>query len=175
MAGPCNQGCFGCHLRAGGAAVVRARVRDFFAEWCGPCKAMAPALEQVASEMQGKLKVVKLDVDQNPTVTQQYRIQAMPTLMIFKNGQVAAQRVGALVQKKQLEDWIKGAIDLLGVAGEGDLRVSAGRAVAMPRAGCGDGDGPPLGDHVGPHDPDRVSKPRAGRRGPIPGNSAKRS
>jgi thioredoxin 1 len=83
---------------------------DFFAEWCGPCKAMAPALEQVASDMQGKLKVVKLDVDQNPTVTQQYRIQAMPTLMIFKNGQVAAQRVGALVQKKQLEDWIKGAI-----------------------------------------------------------------
>jgi thioredoxin 1 len=83
---------------------------DFFAEWCGPCKAMAPALEQVATEMQGKVKVVKLDVDQNPGVTQQYRIQAMPTLMIFKNGQVAAQRVGALVQKKQLEDWIKGAI-----------------------------------------------------------------
>jgi thioredoxin 1 len=83
---------------------------DFHAEWCGPCKAMAPALEQVASEMQGKIKVVKLDVDQNPAVTQQYRIQAMPTLMIFKDGQVAAQRVGALVQKKQLEDWIKGAI-----------------------------------------------------------------
>ena len=85
-------------------------VVDFFAEWCGPCKAMAPALEQVASELKGKVKVVKLDVDQNPDTTQQYRIQAMPTLMIFKGGKVAAQRVGALVQKKQLQDWINGAI-----------------------------------------------------------------
>jgi thioredoxin 1 len=85
-------------------------VVDFHAEWCGPCKAMAPALEQVAAEMKGKIKVVKLDVDANPDVTQQYRIQAMPTLMIFKGGQVAAQRVGALVQKKQLQDWINGAI-----------------------------------------------------------------
>jgi thioredoxin 1 len=83
---------------------------DFFAEWCGPCKAMAPALEQVATELAGKIKVAKLDVDQNPDVTQKYRIQAMPTLMIFKNGEVAAQRVGALVQKKQLTDWINGAI-----------------------------------------------------------------
>lgn len=83
---------------------------DFFADWCGPCKAMAPALEQVATEMKGKVKVVKLDVDANPAVTQKYRIQAMPTLMIFKDGQVAAQRVGALVQKKQLADWINGAV-----------------------------------------------------------------
>jgi thioredoxin 1 len=85
-------------------------VVDFFAEWCGPCKAMAPALEQVAAEMKGKVKFVKLDVDQNPDTTQQYRIQAMPTLMIFKGGKVAAQRVGALVQKKQLQDWINGAV-----------------------------------------------------------------
>ena len=83
---------------------------DFFAEWCGPCKAMAPALEQVAAEMKGKVKVAKLDVDQNPEVTQKYTIQAMPTLMIFKDGKVAAQRVGALVQKKQLADWINGSI-----------------------------------------------------------------
>jgi thioredoxin 1 len=83
---------------------------DFFAEWCGPCKAMAPALEQVAAEMHGKIKVVKLDVDQNPDTTQKYRIQAMPTLIIFKDGKVAAQRVGALVQKKQLQDWINGSI-----------------------------------------------------------------
>jgi thioredoxin 1 len=82
---------------------------DFFAEWCGPCKAMAPALEQVAQEMAGKLKIVKLDVDQNPTVTGQYGIRAMPTLMLFKNGQVAAQHTGALVQKKKLEDWINSA------------------------------------------------------------------
>jgi thioredoxin len=83
---------------------------DFFADWCGPCKAMAPALEQVAAEMKGKVKIVKLDVDANPTVTQKYHIQAMPTLMIFKDGKVAAQRVGALVQKKQLADWINGSI-----------------------------------------------------------------
>jgi thioredoxin 1 len=82
---------------------------DFFAEWCGPCKAMAPALEQIAQEMAGKVKVVKLDVDQNPTVTGKYGIRAMPTLMLFKNGQVAAQHTGALVQKKKLEDWINSA------------------------------------------------------------------
>jgi len=85
-------------------------VVDFFAEWCGPCKAMAPALEAVAKEMEGKVKIVKLDVDQNPSVTQQFRIQAMPTLMVFKAGQVAATQVGALVQKKKLEDWINSAV-----------------------------------------------------------------
>ena len=83
---------------------------DFFADWCGPCKAMAPALEQVATEMKGKVKIAKLDVDANPAVTQKYHIQARPTLMIFKDGKVAAQRVGALVQKKQLADWINGSI-----------------------------------------------------------------
>lgn len=85
-------------------------VVDFFAEWCGPCKAMAPALEQVAAEMKGKVKVVKVDVDQNPAITQQYRIQAMPTLMLFKDGKVANQHVGALVQKKRLEEWINQSI-----------------------------------------------------------------
>ncbi len=85
-------------------------VVDFFAEWCGPCKAMAPALEQVAAEMKGKVKVVKIDVDQSPTITQRYRIQAMPTLMLFKDGKVANQHVGALVQKKRLEDWINQSI-----------------------------------------------------------------
>ena len=85
-------------------------VVDFFAEWCGPCKAMAPALEQVATELKGKVKVVKLDVDQNPDITQKYRIQAMPTLMVFKDGNVVNQKIGALVQKKQLADWINGSI-----------------------------------------------------------------
>jgi thioredoxin 1 len=83
---------------------------DFFAEWCGPCKAMAPALEQVAADMKGKVKVAKLDVDQNPEVTQKYTIQAMPTLMIFKDGKKIAERVGALTQKKQLQDWINSSI-----------------------------------------------------------------
>ena len=83
---------------------------DFFAEWCGPCKAMAPALDQVATEMKGKVKIAKIDVDQNPEITQKYGIQAMPTLLIFKGGEIAAKQIGALVQKKKLEDWIKGAI-----------------------------------------------------------------
>jgi thioredoxin 1 len=83
---------------------------DFFAEWCGPCKAMAPALEQVAAELEGKVKVAKLDVDQNPEVTGKYRIQAMPTLILFKDGKVAAQHVGALVQKKKIEDFINASI-----------------------------------------------------------------
>lgn len=83
---------------------------DFFAEWCGPCKAMAPALEQVATEMQGKLKVVKVDVDQSPEITNRYQIRAMPTLMIFKAGKVHTQHVGALVQKKRLEDWVNQSV-----------------------------------------------------------------
>ena len=83
---------------------------DFFAEWCGPCKAMAPALEAVAADMKGKVKIAKLDVDQNPAVTQKYAIQAMPTMMIFKDGKKVAERVGALTQKKQLQDWITGSI-----------------------------------------------------------------
>lgn len=85
-------------------------VVDFFAEWCGPCKAMAPALEQVAADMKGKVKIAKIDVDQNPSVTQKYAIQAMPTMMIFKDGKKVAERVGALTQKKQLADWINGSI-----------------------------------------------------------------
>jgi thioredoxin 1 len=85
-------------------------VVDFFAEWCGPCKAMAPALDQVAAEMKGKVKVVKLDVDANPNVTGKYAIRAMPTLMVFKGGQIAASHTGALVQKRALEDWINKSI-----------------------------------------------------------------
>lgn len=85
-------------------------VVDFFAEWCGPCKAMAPALEQLAVELKGKVKIVKLDVDQNPAITERYAIRAMPTLLIFKAGEVAAKHVGALVQKKKLEDWVNGSL-----------------------------------------------------------------
>src|SRR5258706_13929646 len=79
-------------------------VVDFFAEWCGPCKAMAPALEAVAVDMKGKVKIAKLDVDQNPAVTQEYKIQAMPTRMTFKNGKKVAERVAAPPQRKNLQD-----------------------------------------------------------------------
>ncbi len=83
---------------------------DFFAEWCGPCKAMAPALEQVATEMAGKIKVVKIDVDQCPNVTTKYRIQAMPTLIMFHGGKEVNRNVGALVQKAKLESWVKASV-----------------------------------------------------------------
>ena len=79
---------------------------DFFAEWCGPCKAMAPAVDQLAAELKGKVKIVKIDVDQSPNITTKYGIRAMPTLIVFKNGQVAGQHVGALVQKRKLEEWL---------------------------------------------------------------------
>ena len=83
---------------------------DFFAEWCGPCKAMAPALEQVAAELKGKVKIAKIDVDANPKATQEYGIQAMPTMLVFKGGKIVARKMGALTQKRQLEDWIKASI-----------------------------------------------------------------
>lgn len=83
---------------------------DFFAEWCGPCKAMAPALEQVATEMAGKVKVVKVDVDQCPGITQKYAIQAMPTLIMFNGGKEVNRNVGALVQKVKLESWVKSSV-----------------------------------------------------------------
>ena len=82
-------------------------VVDFFAEWCGPCKAMAPALDACATEMKGKVKIVKVDVDKSPNVTAKYGIRAMPTLMIFKGGEKVAAHQGAMVQKRTLEDWIK--------------------------------------------------------------------
>ena len=89
-------------------------VVDFFAEWCGPCKAMAPALEACATEMKGKVKIVKVDVDKSPNVSGKYGIRAMPTLMVFKAGVKAAEHTGALVQKRALEEWIKKST---GVAG----------------------------------------------------------
>lgn len=79
---------------------------DFHAQWCGPCKAMAPALEQVADEMKDQVKIVKIDVDENPAVTGKYGIRAMPTLILFKGGEVVTQYTGAIVQKKKLEEWI---------------------------------------------------------------------
>ena len=85
-------------------------VVDFHAEWCGPCKAMAPALDLVATEMKGKVKITKIDVDANPGVTQEFGIQAMPTLLIFKGGKIIARKTGAMVQKRQIEEWINGAI-----------------------------------------------------------------
>ena len=69
---------------------------DFWAEWCGPCKAIAPILDQVAEEYAGKLKVAKVDVDANQALAQQFSIRSIPTMMVFKDGEVQDQMVGAL-------------------------------------------------------------------------------
>jgi thioredoxin 1 len=79
---------------------------DFWAEWCGPCKMIGPILEEVASEMQGQVTIAKMNVDENPMMPSKYGIRSIPTLMLFKNGQLAATKVGA-VQKSALQSWIK--------------------------------------------------------------------
>ena len=82
---------------------------DFWAEWCGPCKQIAPALDEIAKEMDGQITIAKINVDQNGGTPSKYGVRGIPTLMIFKNGQVAATKVGAL-PKTALQDWIKSAL-----------------------------------------------------------------
>lgn len=82
---------------------------DFWAEWCGPCRMIAPALEEIATELAGKVKVVKLNVDENPNTAAQFGIRSIPTLMMFKDGKLAGQKVGAL-PKSELSKWISASI-----------------------------------------------------------------
>ena len=82
---------------------------DFWAEWCGPCRQIAPALEEIAAANGGKVKIVKLNVDENPNVASKYGIMSIPTLMIFKNGELASRQVGA-APKAKLEQWINAAV-----------------------------------------------------------------
>ena len=84
-------------------------VVDFWAEWCGPCKMIAPALEELAGAMNGKVKIVKLNVDENPQTAAKYGIMSIPTLMLFKNGEIASRQVGA-APKQKLHQWISGAV-----------------------------------------------------------------
>jgi len=82
---------------------------DFWAEWCGPCRMIAPALEEISKSLNGKVKIVKLNVDENPGTAAKFGIMSIPTLMLFKGGQLASRQVGA-APKQKLEQWITGAV-----------------------------------------------------------------
>lgn len=91
-------------LKASGPVLV-----DFWAEWCGPCRQIAPALEQIATEMGDRLTVAKVNIDENPATPGKYGVRGIPTLMIFKGGQVAATKIGAL-PKSKLVEWVEASI-----------------------------------------------------------------
>ncbi len=82
---------------------------DFWAEWCGPCKMISPALEEIAQELDGRVTVAKINIDENPLTPQKYGVRGIPTLMLFKDGQVAATKVGAL-PKSQLASWVESVL-----------------------------------------------------------------
>ena len=82
---------------------------DFWAEWCTPCRQIAPALDELSNELGSKISIAKINIDENPNVPMKYGVKSIPTLMIFKGGQVAATKVGAL-SKQRLKEWIDSAV-----------------------------------------------------------------
>ena len=84
-------------------------VVDFWAEWCGPCKMIAPALEELSAEMDGKVRIAKVNIDENPELAAQYGVRSIPTLLMFKSGEVASNMVGA-APKSRLQSWIQSSL-----------------------------------------------------------------
>jgi thioredoxin 1 len=91
-------------LKASGPVLV-----DFWAEWCGPCRQIAPALEDLAKDLGGRVTVAKLNIDENPATPGKYGVRGIPTLMMFKDGQVAATKIGAL-PKSKLYEWVEASL-----------------------------------------------------------------
>ena len=84
-------------------------VVDFWAEWCGPCRTLTPILDKVVAEKAGQVELAKVNVDENPNTAAKYGIMSIPTLMLFKNGEIASRQVGA-APKQKLQQWISGAV-----------------------------------------------------------------
>jgi thioredoxin 1 len=84
-------------------------VVDFWAEWCGPCKAIAPLLEELAADKDGQIRVAKVNIDDNPMTPTKYGVRGIPTLMLFKNGEISATKVGA-APKSKLYEWVEEAL-----------------------------------------------------------------
>jgi thioredoxin 1 len=82
---------------------------DFWAEWCGPCRAVAPALDELGAEFKGRLTIAKVNIDENPMTPTQYGVRAIPTMILFKGGQPAATKMGAL-PKSQIRDWLSSSL-----------------------------------------------------------------
>ena len=84
-------------------------VVDFWAEWCQPCKMIAPALDEISQELEGKVRIAKINIDENPELATQFGVRSIPTLLMFKEGEVTSNMVGA-APKSRLADWIKTSI-----------------------------------------------------------------
>ena len=91
-------------LQADGPVLV-----DFWAEWCGPCKQIAPSLDEISEELDGKMSLAKVNIDENPETPSKYGVRGIPTLMLFKDGEVVSTKVGAL-PKSKLKEWVESVI-----------------------------------------------------------------